>query len=1358
MTQQDQIVASVFPSLNYKAFKLLALYTYMDEAGLSYAIGTAMSALGIAAKDRMELDRLLKDKGYVTPNDDVHPGCFFRVVFLVKEHFPNLEQTLASRRLFRYDTVCYLWDVADCFFRKDFAAAWEVKRPTNCNRYKFKLERYISPILFDEGMDKSTVILNDHEFRDLFHWILVGALWHDRITEGLLTRLRDILDSSYRSAVDDRMYDMVSAYRYFAFGASDGTRTFRKHGSDTLWSLGCEGISSLFDGDLYDARQKFGMALLDSNSDRGHDDSSFLDPVLSFFYGLCLLKSVTSPEGAGVKSFTDALSSFRNSAEIKFNYIHLPITIITTYAQSKETDCRPMVEKEVEHMLQKDSSPYSRSMAHLILSYFDVVNDCGEVESLYPMEKTPVAAIVRHELSPYIMIGFEEKDRLRAAFGGRPVLHSMRRNEGWESLLQDIRSNIVSASSEDRRLIYFLEGTWLKEIMEQRRLPDGEWVMGRPVPREQFIRGKYLGSPLDSRVAEAIFRRRPDVPDAASILPLLSGTDRLFVGSPFDKPLRPAYVEMVRPYIEFKARGTRIEVSSNIDPPGYGSALKKCYIKRIEDDTYTVVNLTDLQHEFLSRILTVDSLPVSALPQLKMLEEKLSSILEVRSDLAPIESLPHISGTDIIAVRITPEDGDYKVYLQSCPVPDGSQRFAPGEGDEEIFDDENGITKYVTRDLRGEFGTYNNLKKEIEACGVEFDDYQNVTLSNPESLLRLLTYTHENADHFILEWPEGQPLKFRGILNPSDIDIQVVSNVKWFDMEGKVSIGGNAFLSIQELLKSFRKDGDSEYIRVGDNEYMKMSRELRRHLAQLEALTTGTGTGRGRLVVPQYRVGHLAEVLGENGGMNAQMDEGFTSLLDRMKSAYSMTPDVPAGLNAVLRPYQKEGYDWLVRLASWGAGACLADDMGLGKTLQTIAFMLSRSDQGPSLVVAPKSVAPNWRSECRRFAPSLNPVLLNDQKDKGEALSKATAGDIVITTYGMLVTQQDKLKGVPWNVVCLDEAHQIKNRNTRGSAAAMELHSQSRVILTGTPIQNHLGELWNLFQFINPGLLGPWQEFLDKYIRSDMDSTKRENLKALTTPFILRRTKEQVLDDLPEKIGYTHMVQLTNEEMAIYEKARADAEEMFDGERKKGKDKERVKINFFEMLTRLRLIANSVSLAYPEWKMQSSKIFALLDILDSITPLPDNRILVFSQFTSFLDQVKLAMDKQGMEYLYLDGQTSLSERESLVNRFQNGECQVFLISLKAGGLGLNLTAANYVILMDPWWNPAIENQATDRAHRLGQERAVTVIRLVSAQTIEEKILKLHETKKDLADRMLEGTADSSHLTMDEILDLVSPYR
>ena len=550
------------------------------------------------------------------------------------------------------------------------------------------------------------------------------------------------------------------------------------------------------------------------------------------------------------------------------------------------------------------------------------------------------------------------------------------------------------------------------------------------------------------------------------------------------------------------------------------------------------------------------------------------------------------------------------------------------------------------------------------------------------------------------------------------------------------------------------------YVKIGENEFMKMTDTLKRNIEQLENVIIGNDRSTKSDKVGKYDVGALAEILGDEGGLHAQMDEAFLGLLKKMREAYSDSAPIPKNLNAELREYQKDGYEWLVRLTSWGAGACLADDMGLGKTVQTIALLLHRAQHGPSLVVAPKSLILNWEKELRKFAPSLNPINLNDEKNKKEAIEKATSNDIVITTYGVLVTQKEALVAKPWNTICLDEAHYIKNRMTRASRAAMSLRGEAKVILTGTPLQNHLGEMWNLFQFINPGMLGPWQQFVDKYIKSPWDEMVQKELKDRTTPFILRRTKEEVLDDLPEKISYEQMVELTPEELQIYEKIRQDVELKFkDHKTKAERDLAKtLHISFFQELTKLRLIANSVSLVYPEWKPESSKIAALKDIVSSLSSRSDNRVLIFSQFTSFLSQIGAMMKDAGVEYLYLDGQTEMDERQRLVDSFQNGECQFFLISLKAGGLGLNLTAANYVILMDPWWNPSIEDQATDRAHRIGQERNVTVIRLISANTIEEKILKLHEAKQSLSDKILEGTSGSATLTMDEILDMISPYR
>ena len=437
---------------------------------------------------------------------------------------------------------------------------------------------------------------------------------------------------------------------------------------------------------------------------------------------------------------------------------------------------------------------------------------------------------------------------------------------------------------------------------------------------------------------------------------------------------------------------------------------------------------------------------------------------------------------------------------------------------------------------------------------------------------------------------------------------------------------------------------------------------------------------------------------------------------------------------------------------------------GSGKTV--LGLELIRRLDAPCLILSPTSaIRGQWGERLRD--------LFLDDPEGFDALFSEDLHDLKTVnsaTYQALYAATQKgdadliagLRARDVRTVCLDEAHQIKNRNTRVSAAAMDLQARSRLILTGTPLQNHLGELWNLFQFINPGLLGEWSDFKARYLHGDLDEQHSEFLRDLVQPFILRRTKEEVLDELPEKIVCEQLVDLSDEEMRVYEAMRqyveAHVSRIGGGKNKKKKQDDSVKVEFFAELTKLRLAALSLSLVHDDWQLGSSKTDALMGLLESISAVPGNQVVVFSQFTSYLAEVRALLDRKKRRYLYLDGQTELEERGDIVRQFQNGDCPLLLASLKAGGLGLNLTAANYVILLDPWWNPAIENQAMDRAHRIGQQRMVTVIRLIARHTIEEKILRLHETKQALADEMLDGTAYSGKLTMDDVLDMVSPFR
>lgn len=568
---------------------------------------------------------------------------------------------------------------------------------------------------------------------------------------------------------------------------------------------------------------------------------------------------------------------------------------------------------------------------------------------------------------------------------------------------------------------------------------------------------------------------------------------------------------------------------------------------------------------------------------------------------------------------------------------------------------------------------------------------------------------------------------------------------QWFDIEGDVDIDENTRISIKELLE-LASHSEGRYLKISDDEFVVISEKLHK---QLDALNAIVNRENGGLKISPFSAALINnDVL--HGVIEFGIDKNLSEARQRIIEASEYSPEVPKTLNATLRHYQLDGYHWMARLNKWGAGALLADDMGLGKTLQSIAFLLLQKEHGPSLVVAPASVVPNWKSEIERFAPSLNVQILNFAQDRKEVIDNAGPGDVVVTTYGILLSVQDLITSKEWNVACLDEAHIIKNRGAKTSAAAMKIQAKNRIMLTGTPVQNHLGELWNLFQFVNPGLLGTYEQFSQKFIipiEGNKDKDRQQVLDDLVHPFMLRRTKQAVLKELPEKTEIYQPVELSREEMAIYESIRSKAENMLNG------NDSNVTMNVLAEITRLRQAACCAELIESKWKGDSSKITMLTELLQGVIE-GGNRALVFSQFVSFFDIIKRELDRLGMDYYYIDGSVPVKKRSEMVNEFQNGKKSIFLISLKAGGLGLNLTGANYVFHLDPWWNPAIEQQATDRVYRIGQTQAVTVYHLVSQHTIEEKIIRLHESKRELAENILAGTDISHKLTGKDLLEMI----
>jgi SNF2 family DNA or RNA helicase len=457
-----------------------------------------------------------------------------------------------------------------------------------------------------------------------------------------------------------------------------------------------------------------------------------------------------------------------------------------------------------------------------------------------------------------------------------------------------------------------------------------------------------------------------------------------------------------------------------------------------------------------------------------------------------------------------------------------------------------------------------------------------------------------------------------------------------------------------------------------------------------------------------------------------------------------------------LRPYQIEGYQWLWKNALLGFGVCLADDMGLGKTLQVIALLLARSSEGPALVVAPTSVCGNWIAELARFAPSLAAVEYVGKARASllEPLEKARGGEriVVVTSYALLQQDVAELTRVAWNTAVLDEAQFIKNPHSLRAKAAFRIASRFRIAMTGTPIENHLGDLWSVFHYVNPSLLGSLKHFQLTYLKPierEGESESVAELKRLVRPFLLRRRKDEVLADLPRLTILSHVVPMSDDESRRYALLRHQVNERL----RTSYGRREHKLEVLAEITRLRRFCCHPRLVFPDAPLEATKLQAFLELVYELRE-NGHRALVFSQYVDFLQLVRERLDECGFRYCYLDGSTPAAERRSRVEAFQSGNDELFLISLKAGGFGLNLTAADYVIHLDPWWNPAVEAQATDRVHRIGQERPITVYRMIAKDSIEERILQLHHEKRKLADALLTSADSPTSLAPDELMELL----
>lgn len=653
----------------------------------------------------------------------------------------------------------------------------------------------------------------------------------------------------------------------------------------------------------------------------------------------------------------------------------------------------------------------------------------------------------------------------------------------------------------------------------------------------------------------------------------------------------------------------------------------------------------------------------------------------------------------------------------------------------------------LTRDLIEESRVAEEIASRCGLSTLTADGMFSWIAEDEETSLRLIERLQEMKDAApTVCWPKSQAMRILGEITPQRLQVRLNSQRDWFGVDGKASLDG-LDIPLAELLAALR--GGRRFIPVGDGQYAMISDQLRERLTAIHDVSQNES---GTLKIARAAATILEEALGDD--IAYESDQQWQDAINRLNEVRNLTPVVPETLHANLRDYQKTGYEWLSRLSHWGLGGCLADDMGLGKTVQALGVLLDRAAQGPALIVAPTSVGMNWSREVARFAPSLVPKQYREH-DRQHVIETAGPGDLIIASYQLLQRDVERFSSRPWHTLVLDEAQFIKNFQTKTAQAVRQLDADWRLALSGTPLENHVGELWSLIRVVSPGLLGSWERFRKIFaepIERDRSKDRLVALGRVVRPFILRRTKKEVLTELPPRTEVIRLAELSDAERKKYDAARVAAlSELTAGENEANEQQKRIRV--LAWLTRLRQLSCHPKLVDPAWDKSSAKLDLFMEIVEELRD-GEHRALVFSQFVQHLSLIREALDKAGVSYQYLDGSTPTHKRQEAVDAFQNGESELFLISLKAGGTGLNLTAADYVIHLDPWWNPAVEDQATDRAHRIGQMRNVTVFRLVAKDTIEEQILALHDEKRELIAGVLDGADRAGRMSTDELVSMI----
>lgn len=690
-------------------------------------------------------------------------------------------------------------------------------------------------------------------------------------------------------------------------------------------------------------------------------------------------------------------------------------------------------------------------------------------------------------------------------------------------------------------------------------------------------------------------------------------------------------------------------------------------------------------------------------------------------------------------------DADEKNVLCSCKVK-YKDKIIDKFGEETEYDIyRDNVAEYEIQKLIKTFLPYYDEKKNIFHVNSEEDKIYSLLQDGMQTFTE---FGEVNvSDNFGKIKIRKSPAVSVGVSIFSDL-LNLTMHAENFDLHEL-----SAVLSSYRLRKKYHRLKNGEFVSLEGGSLATLSEMIDSMRLSVKDITSG------KINVPMYRALYLDKLLNDGEDVEYERDDKFRQLLRNFKSVDESEYMVPDTLNKVLRKYQKTGYRWLRTIEDYGFGGILADDMGLGKTLQTISmFLATKSDENvnKALVVCPASLVFNWVNEINHFAPEIKVIAITGSAAERETLLKEIDKyQVLVTSYDLLKRDIEHYESIAFRYEVIDEAQNIKNHTTQNAKAVKIINAKTKYALTGTPIENRLSELWSIFDYLMPGFLYSYEKFKKNYeipIARDRDSYTAKRLRKMISPFILRRVKQEVLKDLPAKIEQNTFAKLEGEQQKLYDAFVANMKlKIID---QNGKEFDKNKFKILAELTRLRQICCDPRLCIENYKSESAKLDICMELVESAIS-GGHKILLFSQFTSMLSIIGKKLDEMNISYYEIIGSTPKDKRVKLVEKFNQDDTSVFLISLKAGGTGLNLTGADIVIHYDPWWNVASQNQATDRAHRIGQKKVVTVFKIIAKGTIEEKIIAMQESKMDLANQILTGETNYlSNMTKEDLLDLL----